>query len=664
MPPQTKRTSTATPAIATGEAKAIRRWCALLCLSASVAFLPGLKAPFYFDDLTSIEQNTSIRQLTPLSIPLSPPANTSVAGRPVVNVSLALNYALNERLGVDQRPDPAGPGKTIGYHVFNILIHICSTLLLFGVIRRTLRLVATREDSFSHVEVAGYCALLWTLHPVQSGTIYYVIARTELIVSLFFLLTVYSAMREWDSATTGTRRWWFAAAVAASALGMASKEVMVTAPIIVLLFDRAFRANSWAELFARRTRVLLYFALFSTELIVLAFLARSVRSSSVGFDLGMTWYAYLLTQCWAVVHYVRLILWPVGLTFDYGEIPVLGHESWVGLVLLSIVATGILIAWRHSRWRRLAFVGAWYFVLLAPSSSFVPIRTEVAAERRVYLASAAVVVLVVLAALAVQRRMGINKRAFRIGLMSIAVAFAGITALRDVTFRSAVELYRSVIATMPSNPRGYIGAGFALLARGPQHAEEASAMFRGAIEVDSLNFVAPLALGWSELTRGNPSAATQAFARTLRLRPETEDAKKGMARAFVNLSLPDSAASYVTLAGAPDTDLLWDLGALFVEQGRGSTAIPFLEKASSEPHSLGLALFSVALAQAGQTDRAVRTAERAVGAAGDTVNVFVLAGQAMISAGRQSLAKRYLQRAIILDPSSEIAKRLLAATPR
>ena len=97
-----------------------------LALATLIAFSPALRAPFQFDDLDSIPGNASIRRLWPLSVPLNPPPDNAVTGRPVVNLTLALNYAINERLGVDQRPDSTDPDATFGYHLVNVLLHLLS----------------------------------------------------------------------------------------------------------------------------------------------------------------------------------------------------------------------------------------------------------------------------------------------------------------------------------------------------------------------------------------------------------------------------------------------------------------------------------------------------------------------------------------------------------
>src|SRR5438552_4033949 len=101
-------------------AVASRRWLVAVGLAAAafIAYFPALNAPFGFDDVPSIQTNWSIRQAWPLWTALHPPSgDLAVSGRPIVNYSLALNYGANRLLGVDQRPDPFGLHKTIGYHV-------------------------------------------------------------------------------------------------------------------------------------------------------------------------------------------------------------------------------------------------------------------------------------------------------------------------------------------------------------------------------------------------------------------------------------------------------------------------------------------------------------------------------------------------------------------
>ena len=162
-----------------------------------IAYLPAIRAPFVLDDVQSIPGNPTIRALWPLSVPFAPPANTTVAGRPVVNLTLALNYRLNEWLGVDQRPESRDSNATVGYHAVNLLAHLACGLLLLGVVRRTARHMEGVDDADS---MAVMVTALWLLHPIQSEAVDYLIQCTELLVSLCYLGTLYASIRAWNAA--------------------------------------------------------------------------------------------------------------------------------------------------------------------------------------------------------------------------------------------------------------------------------------------------------------------------------------------------------------------------------------------------------------------------------------------------------------------------------
>jgi protein O-mannosyl-transferase len=173
-------------------------------------------------------------------------------GRPVVNLSLALNYAL-------------GGSNVWGYHALNLAIHIIlAGLTLFGVVRRTLLRPALRERfSPSAARLALVVAVLWTAHPLQTEAVTYVSQRCESLMGLFYLLTLYCFVRGADSQRCG---WWFTLSVVACLLGMATKEVMVTAPLLVLLYDRTFVTGSFRKAWTRHRR--LYLSLAGTWLLL------------------------------------------------------------------------------------------------------------------------------------------------------------------------------------------------------------------------------------------------------------------------------------------------------------------------------------------------------------------------------------------------------------
>ncbi|MCP4614830.1 MAG: hypothetical protein GY844_00205, partial [Bradyrhizobium sp.] len=132
----------------------------------------NLDGPFVFDDTLAIERNESIRRLWPITDVLVAPAGSSSAGRPVGNLTLAINYAIGEY-------------EVGGYHVVNIGVHILCALVLFGVVRRTLLLEALRERfGAASSALALACALLWMVHPIQTECVNYLTQRYESLMGL------------------------------------------------------------------------------------------------------------------------------------------------------------------------------------------------------------------------------------------------------------------------------------------------------------------------------------------------------------------------------------------------------------------------------------------------------------------------------------------------
>jgi tetratricopeptide (TPR) repeat protein len=456
------------------------RWIVLaLAVATVLAYVPALDAPFVIDDEGTIGASSEWK-----SLPGSP-----TAGRPLVMATLAANFAANRALGVDQRPDPDGPNKAIGYRLVNLLLHLLAGALLFGVVRRAMRERTIPEDWRALADpVAGVVCALWLLHPIQSEVINYIVQRSEALASICYLATLYASQRAWHATPTARLRW-YALAVVACVLGMLSKEIVISAPLAVMLYDRAFRLPSWRAL--RRPgngRGWLYVALWSACLVTFAVFEAGARGESTGFNAGMTWYGYLYTQCWAIAHYLRLAVWPNALSIDYGYRTIRGARGIPGLVLLCAFGAATLVAWtRAERFGWFAFLGSMFFMLLAPSSSVVPVLLEVAAERRVYLALAVVLVLAVVGVEWIRRRVAarVSPRWLTAGATGIVVALAIATAARSRTYASTEALWRSAVHAVPENSRARGQLGWALFRLPTPKLAEAESAFVRALAQDS-----------------------------------------------------------------------------------------------------------------------------------------------------------------------------------
>jgi tetratricopeptide (TPR) repeat protein len=448
----------------------------VIVLAGVTAYANSVDVPFAYDDEASIVQNPSIRTLWPLSTPLSPPGHgIAVQNRPLANFSFALNYAFAGSDGL----------KVEGYHYVNIAIHIANGLLIFSLICRTLALHAASTDDLANTLFAGAVALLWVVHPINSEAVTYVVQRTESLASLFYLLTLYGLVRSAASPRPGR---WQAVTVFACACGMATKEIVVSAPIMALLYDRLFLSGSWRACFAARKG--LYVGLAATCLIPLLLqISGDRRGTTAGWGLGVTAFDYLKLQAVRVVEYLRLCFWPRPLTIDYGTTP-LGPAPFPPLqfaVLTALLSASAIAIYRRPK---LGYLGVFFFVVLAPTSSFLPIISEVAAERRMYLPSAVVVILVVAGCreairYACSRFPRCGGRDWLItvaaaGTLGVAATLTLLTIERNRQYRTPLDLWTDAALNVPANPRASYNLANELLKAG--RTREAAEQYRRVLQ--------------------------------------------------------------------------------------------------------------------------------------------------------------------------------------
>lgn len=485
----------------------------MLVAAVALAYANALRAPFVFDDFAAIVENPTIRDWRDLGAVLSPPPNTGVTGRPVVNLTLALNHAVG---GLEPR----------GYHLFNIVAHVGVALLLVAVLRRTL----------GSPGLALVVGLLWAVHPLLTESVVCVVQRNEVLVAFFLLLTLYAFIRAADRAELNPRRW-SALAVAACWLGMATKEVMVVAPVLVLLFDRTFVAGSFRAAWQARWR--LHLGLASAWLLLAGLMVGSTqRGGTVGFGLGVSAWDYLLMQCRALVLYLKLAVWPYPLILDYGTAVERSLAAvWPQAALLLALAAATLVALRRApAW---GFLGVAWFALLAPSSSFIPLTTQTIAEHRFYLPLA----LVIVAGVVVVRRLPFPRAATAGGGAVLVLLLGAATHTRNRTYASELTLWRDTVAKAPANPRAHNNLGLVLFHAGDRAAAEAH--YREALRLAPAYSPAYANLGDTLAATARPAEAVAAYETALRLTPEFDTVAAKLARLHHTLGVADLRASRV-----------------------------------------------------------------------------------------------------------------------
>jgi protein O-mannosyl-transferase len=506
-----------------------RLWigAAIIIVVGVLIYVNSFSGQIVFDDVL-INEDSSIRQLWP---PWQAMFSPTQVARPLVGLSLAINYAIS---GTD----------LWSYHALNLAVHILAALTLFGVVRRTL-LTHRMKERFGEAStwLALAIALIWMVHPLHTESVTYLIQRSEAMVGLFYLLTLYCVIRGHSGERSAT---WYSAAVLSCAAGMATKPVMATAPIMVLIYELIFFSSSLKETLKRRWG--LYAGLGLTWIILAATVrAGNATQESAGFNLKqVTPLGYFESQFGVIVHYLRLSVWPYDLCLDYGW-PLAKSAGQIVpyAIVVGILGLLTLIALKHRP--EVGFLGVWFFLILAPTSSIMPIL-DLAVEHRTYLSLAAVVTLVVLTGYRGARRLpalGVGSPVVRwlaIGSIAVVVAWLGsLTVERNGYYRNKVAMWLDVVRKHPDNPRGHSNLGLYLA--GQNDFIDAIDQFNEALRLDPNYPDALNNMGMALANSGKPLEAIPYFQRAIKLRPNVKQTHFNLGQVLASQSRLDEAVA-------------------------------------------------------------------------------------------------------------------------
>jgi hypothetical protein len=329
-------------------------------------------ASFHFDDDAAIAENPGIKRVSWDTV-----NGLLRSNRPIVNLSLMLNYAL-------------GGMNVVGWHIFNTALHIANSWFVYLLFLWTLTAPGLKQRFADPVasRMAFFGALLFAVHPIQTESVTYIISRTELLASFFYLGTFLFFIR-------GTRTgsfWYYVAAFISSLCAMGSKEWAVTLPAMLLLYDYLFIAGGELKTLAGRWKAHLLMML-PWGLLAYIYVTYIAGSTSAGFSIsgqkGITPWTYLLTSFNVIWTYIRLLFLPINQNLDYDypvaktllELPTL--LSFLGH--LAVTGTAFWL-YKKKGQALIPFGIAWFYITLSPTQSFVPIL-DVIFEHRIYLPS-------------------------------------------------------------------------------------------------------------------------------------------------------------------------------------------------------------------------------------------------------------------------------------
>jgi tetratricopeptide (TPR) repeat protein len=382
--------------------------------------------------------------------------------------------------------------------------------------------------------------------------------------------------------------------------------------------------------------------LASTWIILAFLLTRNSRSLSVGFLGEWTWWLYLRTQAEVIVHYLRLVFWPRPLVFHYGWLPA---ATWTQVLpqFLLLGALGIATIFALMRRRPIAFLGVWFFLILAPSSSILPIASEVAAEHRMYLPLAALMTLIVLGAYALVERIArsaamaasMRKRGAPAAWTAVAVigaALAWETSNRNLAYASVDVMTQDNAIARPDNASVQLIYGTQLVRR--RQFVEAEAVLRRAVDlplppaVDSetraqMRVYMHGSLGSALCAQGKFDEGIAQMKVALAILPDFMETYGFIAEAHLTQGHARDALAVLDegLARNPDaaphlTRAAWILATSSDATVRnGTRAVELAEKAVRLQQATdlpGLDALGAAYAEVGQFDKAIEAVRRAI----------------------------------------------------
>ena len=488
----------------------------LLALVGTIAYWNSFDAPLVFDDFLSIQNNQGVR----LGLDLVP---RLLRSRSLLFTTFSLNYLVAAQ-------------DVWGYHLVNLFFHLLNGILLFIIARELLaRVWADQRLVYWYAVLA---AGFFLVHPVQTESVTYISSRSELMSTFFYLLAFMIFVK------VSERHIGFLLSVAISFVayvGLLTKETVISIPAVLFLYDYLFISKTnFRELFGR-WRFYATFVIGGAAVSVYLLLV-PLRDAVGSLPGHLSPFSYFLTQLHVIVRYVGLVVFPVRLNLDYDIIPSVSFLEPVvlgsALVLLLLLAAAWILRRREPI---VSFSILWFFLTLAPTSSFVPIL-DVMFEHRLYLPMAGLCFSFPIAldygVKFLRQRVAIPLKVLPAGVTMLALLTVG-TLLRNEVWRDETRLWADVISKSPNKARGYNALAMAHFSRG-EYEQGLAAASSGWERLPELDTQFVDTIGNTLLQLGRYEEAAELFGEAARNHAKRDDADMR----FVSLEYNNLGVTY------------------------------------------------------------------------------------------------------------------------
>jgi tetratricopeptide (TPR) repeat protein len=535
-----------------------------------------------------------------------------------------------------------GP-KPWGFHLSNVVWHTANVVLVFVALRR---LTGAPGRSAA-------VAALFAVHPLHVESVAWVTERKD-VLSLFFALLAVWAYAGYV-ARPGVGR--YAAVLAAFALSLLAKPMLVTLPCVLLLLDfwplRRFAA---APPGGRARLVVEKLPLFALAVGVAALTVYAHDRARGLVPLGhLPFGVRLANAAWAYAWYLGKTFWPTNLAPFYPH-PGDSLAWWQvgGAAVLLLAVSALALAW--ARRRPYVVVGwLWFLGALAPVIGLLQAGEQAVADRFTYFPHLGLLVLIVWAAGEALGRWP-SPRHLPAGAGAAVCLLLAVCAWRQLGYwRDSVTVLGHALEVAEANPAAHNTLGTVLARQG--RLADAASHFAEAVRLDPDGPKARLNLGQALLVLGKPDEAVPQYRAALRLYPDVPTAHFQLGVALTQLGQRsvafDEFAEAVRLDPAM-ADAHINLGVLLADRGDGAGAIQHFRAVldldpeyAPTPHTHLGKLFT----QAGRLGEAVEEYRAALRLEPESAAAAYRLGRALARDGRWEEAEAAFRRAVVLQPS-------------
>jgi tetratricopeptide (TPR) repeat protein len=556
----------------------------LIIVLSFLAYANTFNVPFHFDDKPAIVGNPIITDLHFFSSPSKaekfkgPMQYYSFRLRYIGYLTFALNYKIH--------------GLTVtGYHITNLFIHTINALFMYWLVILAFKTPYLNKSKIINYDrqIALFTAFLFVCHPLQTQAVTYIWQRVTSLATLFYILSLLAYIK-WRLSVSQKKpvnilekknMLFYSISIIAAVLGMKTKEIVFTLPLIILLFEFMFFNGNL------RRRIMYVIPLLLTMLIIprnfvgmdkpLGDMVETVHEVvRAGSD--MSRFDYLFTQFRVIVTYIRLLFLPIHQNLDYDYHlyhSLLQPGVFPSFLFLMVIALSGIFLWyrfRHSlpHTRLISFGIFWFFITLSVESSIIPIQ-DVIYEHRMYLPSMgvflAITTMLFMVAAKLKDRWKVVETLVICFLVAIVIVLSGTTYARNNVWKDEIPLWEDVVSKSPNKLRGHNNLGSAYMSKGL--IDKAITHYEAAVTLEPDDLEAHYNLGNAYSARGLFEKAVMHYETAITLRPDSVYAVNNLANVYLHQGLMDKAGELYKRAIRLNPGLAnpyYNLGIIYLQQ--------------------------------------------------------------------------------------------------